>query len=336
MGCDGGTIPKRDELVKTKRKGEQKDKISELAFKWKHCAISQEVLIKPIVACELGRLYNKESVLEFLLDRSKFEIASQLEHLRGLKDVKELNLTDNPESRSKDADKGGQFDPNISDFICPVVGLVMSGTFKFCFLWSCGCVVSERALREVKSETCHKVQINVFCCGKAFKGDDDVIVLNGTEDDIILMKTNMEKRRTLAKFSKKSKRAEKHKLAEPIEEGIFINNLIKMSCPPTSSSDSNLEPPTLDTELDKSTTKIPMASGSQETSSSKSGIGRLIPQGKFSVDKTSKLKKTSTNTGSSIQKDPKTSQTFKSLFTTSEQAKNQKHAHWVTYNPLYY
>lgn len=326
MGCDGGTIPKRDELVKTKRKGEQKDKISELAFKWKHCAISQEVLIKPIVACELGRLYNKEAVLEFLLDRSKFEIASQLEHLRGLKDVKELNLTDNPEGRSKDADKGGRFDPNISDFICPVVGLVMSGTFRFCLLWSCGCVVSERALREVKSETCHK-------CGKPFKGDDDVIVLNGTEEDIVVMKTNMEKRRAFAKVSKKSKRTDKRKLTEPIENGASES---KMPCPETSSSVSNLESPPLDTELDKSKMKIPMAAGSQVASSSKSGIGRLIPQGKSSVDKSSIIKKTSTTSASSIQKDPKTSQTFKSLFTTSEQAKNQKHAHWVTYNPLYY
>lgn len=28
---------------------------------------------------------------------------------------------------------------------------------RFCFVWSCGCVMSERALKEIKSETCHKV-----------------------------------------------------------------------------------------------------------------------------------------------------------------------------------
>ena len=28
---------------------------------------------------------------------------------------------------------------------------------RFCFLWSCGCVLSERALKEIKMETCHKV-----------------------------------------------------------------------------------------------------------------------------------------------------------------------------------
>ena len=31
MGCDGGTIPRRDELVKVKKKPEQKDKDAELA-----------------------------------------------------------------------------------------------------------------------------------------------------------------------------------------------------------------------------------------------------------------------------------------------------------------
>ena len=33
MGCDGGTIPTRDELVRLKKKPEQKDKNSELIAK---------------------------------------------------------------------------------------------------------------------------------------------------------------------------------------------------------------------------------------------------------------------------------------------------------------
>ncbi len=33
MGCDGGTIPKRDELVKTKKKPEQvKDQINKIIY----------------------------------------------------------------------------------------------------------------------------------------------------------------------------------------------------------------------------------------------------------------------------------------------------------------
>ena len=33
----------------------QKDKTADLAARWKHCAITQEPLQQPIMACELGR-----------------------------------------------------------------------------------------------------------------------------------------------------------------------------------------------------------------------------------------------------------------------------------------
>ena len=37
-----------------------------------------------------------------------------------------------------------------------------------------------------------------------------------------------------------------------------------------------------------------------------------------------------------IQDDPNASETFKSLFTSSDRAKNQQKAHWVTFNPQYF
>ena len=37
----------------------------------------------------------------------------------------------------------------------------------------------------------------------------------------------------------------------------------------------------------------------------------------------------------SIQKDPSASTVYKSLFTSSNKARNQQSAHWVTYNPFY-
>ena len=72
MGCDGGSIPRRDEMVKLKKKAEkvrdtactlvktlssgpQVDKDVELQARWKYCALSAEELKPPIVACELGR-----------------------------------------------------------------------------------------------------------------------------------------------------------------------------------------------------------------------------------------------------------------------------------------
>jgi len=37
-----------------------------------------------------------------------------------------------------------------------------------------------------------------------------------------------------------------------------------------------------------------------------------------------------------IQNDPQASEVFKSLFNTHKTAKQQQHAHWVTYNPQYF
>lgn len=64
MGCDGGTIPKRHELVKTAKRPEQKDKDMDRRAKWSTCCISQQALTKPIVTCEMGKLYR--CVIQFL------------------------------------------------------------------------------------------------------------------------------------------------------------------------------------------------------------------------------------------------------------------------------
>ncbi|XP_059415622.1 replication termination factor 2-like isoform X2 [Carassius carassius] len=159
MGCDGGTIPKRHELVKGPKKVEKVDKTAELAAKWRYCALSQEKLKRPIVACELGRLYNKDAIIEYLLDKSAERPNSEVvAHIRSIKDVKELNLTDNPAWKGERRNiKGDCYeDMHCSMFICPVVGLEMNGKHKFLYLQTCGCVFSERALKEVKTEICHK------------------------------------------------------------------------------------------------------------------------------------------------------------------------------------
>uniref|UniRef100_A0A1I8FPT7 Rtf2 domain-containing protein n=1 Tax=Macrostomum lignano TaxID=282301 RepID=A0A1I8FPT7_9PLAT len=46
MGGDGGSIPKRIELVRSRQKPEQVAKEAELAARWRHCQLSQE-LLKP-------------------------------------------------------------------------------------------------------------------------------------------------------------------------------------------------------------------------------------------------------------------------------------------------
>ncbi|XP_014244116.1 protein RTF2 homolog [Cimex lectularius] len=196
MGCDGGTIPKRDELVRTKKKKEQKDKVSEKNFLWRHCSITQTPLSSPIVACGLGRLYNKDSVIMGILDKGNFpEVAK---HIKNLKDVKELQLTPNPVFNAS-AIKGDSYDDHLSaPYICPLVGIEMNGNFKFCFSWSCGCVLSERAFKELKSNLCQKCQKPI--------SSEDIVVLNPVGDDIEANRKKMEERQAKLKAEKKSKK----------------------------------------------------------------------------------------------------------------------------------
>uniref|UniRef100_A0A3Q3VWI9 Replication termination factor 2 n=1 Tax=Mola mola TaxID=94237 RepID=A0A3Q3VWI9_MOLML len=200
MGCDGGTIPKRHELVKGPKKVEKVDKNAEMVAKWKYCALSQEKLRRPIVSCEMGRLYNKDAIIEYLLDKSaERPNAEAVAHIRGIRvcycrlHFCELNLTDNPEWEGERRNaKGDRYEDHCGMFICPVVGLEMNGKHRFCYLQTCGCVFSERAMKEVKTEICHK-------CGDPFK-DEDIVVLNGTKEEVEKLREKMEERRTKAKL----------------------------------------------------------------------------------------------------------------------------------------
>lgn len=104
--------------------------------------------------CGLGRLYSKQNVIEHLLEKEKMP-ASAL-HIKSLKDVKNLQLTPNPVY--KDCDKTeGMLDVRSAPYICKLIGLEMTGKFRFVALWTCGCVFSERALKEIKSKNCSLV-----------------------------------------------------------------------------------------------------------------------------------------------------------------------------------
>lgn len=76
---------------------------------------------EPIVADQLGRLYNKESILEYLLDKEKFP-TTNVGHIRNLKDVVQLKFKKNPELDEY---------PNAPKFICPMSGIEMDGNFRY-------------------------------------------------------------------------------------------------------------------------------------------------------------------------------------------------------------
>ncbi|VDK43977.1 unnamed protein product [Anisakis simplex] len=196
MGADGGTIPKRCELVKNKKKKEKVDKNVKNAPRWQLCHLTQQPLQKPIVACRLGGLYNKEAILNAILLKTIRDNAAT-KHIHGLKDVKELKLYDNKEYQKPGADKGDTFkDYNIAPYCCPVSGLAMNGNHVFTVNWQCGCVISQKAIEEVKSDTCHG-------CGGAFN-KNDLIVLNPSDELRRTYETKLEEERKKNRKKKES------------------------------------------------------------------------------------------------------------------------------------
>lgn len=136
----------------------------------------QQPLQQPVVSCPLGRLYNKEAVIAYLLNpptsaesQTPFGSDGQLVagHIRSLKDVVTLSLTPNPNLDSNDSHDGnggngggGGGDQTLigaanerdppAPFVCPISLREMNGAVKFVYRKPCGCVVADSALREMR------------------------------------------------------------------------------------------------------------------------------------------------------------------------------------------
>ena len=137
MGNDGGSMPFRREVVKTKKKEEVKEKHAQAKAKASYCAISKEPLRKPVVVCRLGLLYNKEDVIKRLIEKN---IPNAFRHIKKLKDVKEAKV----ETKDNN-DSNGPI-----HMICPLTQRDFNGFNRFLIVWGCGCVLSEEAAKELK------------------------------------------------------------------------------------------------------------------------------------------------------------------------------------------
>lgn len=119
------------------------------------------------MACPLGRLYNKDALLEYLLAPASAELPlsatpfgadglATAGHIRSLKDVTELKLTPNPSATTGNssgrATRAGEADASVgaARFICPLSQRPMNGATRFVFFEHCGNVVSEAGLKELR------------------------------------------------------------------------------------------------------------------------------------------------------------------------------------------
>ncbi|KAI9292917.1 DUF602-domain-containing protein [Neoconidiobolus thromboides FSU 785] len=188
MGNDGGSIPKRTELVKTKKKAVKSDNSEKLISKWHFCALSKAILSMPVVVCALGKLYNKEAILEHLINgsASKYGDSDKIcPHVTSMSHIKELNLTENP---TFDKTKSSS-----SPFICPLNQKVMNGNLPFVYISKCGCVFSKAGIKDLRG-----TEMKCPLCSKAYE-EADITDINPPEET----QTELFKRKTI-KYDSKS------------------------------------------------------------------------------------------------------------------------------------
>ncbi|GLC35862.1 hypothetical protein PLESTM_000376500 [Pleodorina starrii] len=209
MGLDGGTIVSRSDVLRgqswrvaqndtsrSTRGGnvsrvpqEAADKALERSTAWSTCALSSQPLRPPIVACGLGRLYNKDALLQFLLAKrgrvsqpeELLQYANQLrvaagglDHINSLKDVLEVHLhrddnsgsgsgplasdrnnqppsSSNPSTSAPAAAAAKTAGEAAAPFVCPIT-LLPCDRHPCSALRPCGHVLSNRALQNIRGD----------------------------------------------------------------------------------------------------------------------------------------------------------------------------------------
>jgi len=190
-GNDGGSIPTRGEMVKIKKKSKQnKGSAISKRLRWITCAISKQPLVQPIVADQLGNIFNKEEIIKALIEKN---MSQRFSHIKSLKDVYDVNFTFNPKyDTSKPVEDGVETDVIESPFQCPVTAQPANGQHHFSLLITCGHVLSEKGLQQIDSQN-----LTCFVCQKYFT-KSDILPLNPDE-------RSQEKLRSKMKLQKSTK-----------------------------------------------------------------------------------------------------------------------------------
>ncbi|KAL8715106.1 MAG: hypothetical protein Q9220_001063 [cf. Caloplaca sp. 1 TL-2023] len=182
MGNDGGSIPKRRELVKEAAKDPSNTEVKEiqaekLQYYWAHCSLSQKLLSLPIVSDSTGNLYNKDAVLENLLnsnEQSKNENIAGNDQTAGtvksLRDVVEVCF------KLDEEDEGAPSSVNTLRVVCPITGKRLGPGVKAVYLVPCGHAFAETAVREMPGERCLE-------CNESYDSDNVIPILPASTAD---------------------------------------------------------------------------------------------------------------------------------------------------------
>ncbi|KAK3342614.1 Rtf2 RING-finger-domain-containing protein [Neurospora tetraspora] len=233
MGNDGGSIPKRRELVKEAARNPTVSELKATVFEslnhaWTHDPISSEPIdLETVVSDWRGRLYNYESILKGLMPGSSDDHSSETKHdnndsgngesatptifatelsfastgIKSLRDVVKLKF-----KRYTPPNGGGNTKKEKEIFACPVTLKELGASTKSVYLVPCGHVFAEMAIQMITEEVCPE-------CSEPFKSEDVIPILPTDKADIQRLSKRMEelKAKGLTHSLKKDKSASKEK-----------------------------------------------------------------------------------------------------------------------------
>ncbi|KAF5241866.1 hypothetical protein FANTH_8941 [Fusarium anthophilum] len=196
MGNDGGSIPKRRELVKNAARAPTTSELKATALEslshaWAHCALSGEFLdVDTLVSDWRGRLYNYEAIIKGLMPSDEpVDITPASLGIKSLRDVAKLKV-------SKNGDK----------WVCPISMKELGPAVKSVYLVPCGHVFADVAMKEIQEKACPE-------CGTEFEQDNIIPLLTNSEADIERLEKRIEnlKSQGLTHTLKKDKSEKKKK-----------------------------------------------------------------------------------------------------------------------------
>lgn len=168
MGNDGGSIPKRRELVKEAAKALTGAQLKEAQneqqeYAWTTDPLTRKPLSRPVVSDAAGVLYNKDSIIEYLLKedggREKEEMGKvgkcgELgcfgDRVKGLRDVVEVKF----ELAKEGGDK--------EKWVCGITGKELGPGAKAVYVVPCGHAFAGSVVKEVGERACLQVCFCLF------------------------------------------------------------------------------------------------------------------------------------------------------------------------------
>jgi len=180
---------------------------------WMNCRLSGDPLTPPCCADRLGSIFNKEAVLEAIIQK---KLPAPLSHITA-KSLIDLKLHNNPsfQERSKATANQGNFQAlDAAPFICPVTGMEANGKARFVVLKRCGTVVAEKAIKQFKESV-------VELLGYEWE-PSEVMPLNPSKEEVEAMRDVLVLERLEAKAKKEKKRKEKSASSNGAHEAVTV------------------------------------------------------------------------------------------------------------------